>query len=121
MKVEQLNESMKDIVPAVKKVVKQEINDNKQIIKLFMKHIRYKMNSKYKESLTPEEVKAILSQMGDNMRMSLLAGLAITPGSLITIPLIKKISERLGFKLELKQQFPIEPTPKPVIRDEQSE
>ena len=95
------------VVDATKKavkVVKDEIDDNKQAFSVFKRIMLSKFGKG--EAPTPEEFKKAVDQMlKDNPKLLLIGGIVATPGSAVTLPIAMKVAKKFGIELAPSKTF----------------
>lgn len=102
--VKKVKDAIIDATKKATKVIKDEAKDNIVALSVFKRVIKSKISRG--EAPTPEEFKKAIDQMlKDNPKLLVIAGIAATPGSALTLPIAMKLAKKFGINLAPERTF----------------
>ncbi len=102
MKVRELNEMSLTGVKSIFKKIADTLKDEHVDNKIAFGHFKDKLTGK---EVSKENLKKSFDQMADNGRMVLMGAVGAAPGSVVTLPLLLKIADKLNIRITPEKTF----------------
>ena len=95
--------SFKDSFNSIIKHTVNEYHDNVEALKIVKKFIKSKTGDN--DTITDVELENLINQLKDNFKIFFFIAVGITPGSMITLPVLIKIAQKLHIDLKITRTF----------------